>query len=642
MVFHGHHDVALVALSVAIAVFASYTALDLAGRIRAATGTMRWIWLSGGAMAMGGGIWSMHFIAMLAFRLPVPINYDFATTLASLVAAVLVTGIGLFIVNLRQPPAMSHLLAAGSFMGIGVSAMHYTGMAAMQLPARTLYDPVLVALSVAIAVAASIVALWLTARVRTIWTRLASGCVMGAAIAGMHHTAMAAASYTLTDMAGIAPSGMAPELLAMSVAAATFIILALGLASSLVDQRVALDMQAKASVMQQTEERFRAIIDSALDAIVIMDQTGTVAGWNPQAEAIFGWSKEEAVGRRMADLIMPTRYKAAHDAAFARSLQTKEIRGRRLETMALHRSGREFPIEIAVSALSYGASILFSAFIRDITQRKASERDLREAKERAEAASQAKSAFLASVSHELRTPLNAIIGFSQIMATGVFGSLGNPKYQDYAKDIQSSGQHLLSVINDILDISRAEADRLELRESEIDMAGAIAASLKSVRTSADVGAVILDVQCPDDLPVLRADDVRIRQILINLLSNAVKFTERGGSVTTVARLETTGAMVLEVADTGIGMSEDQVAVALAPFGQVDSSLARKYGGTGLGLPLSRRLAELHGGTLDISSSSRVGTTVRVRFPAARVVPRRRGANAVDLSQVRAGRRIGRT
>src|SRR5688572_1146882 len=209
------------------------------------------------------------------------------------------------------------------------------------------------------------------------------------------------------------------------------------------------------------------------------------------------------------------------------------------------------------------------------------------AKDAAEAASRAKSEFLANMSHELRTPLNAIIGFSTIMRNGTFGQLSE-KYAEYASMVCDSGTHLLAIINDILDLAKAESNKLELREEDIDIARVIALSSTIVREMADKAGVNYDVTIAEVLPHVRADSAKLRQILINLLGNAVKFTPSGGKVSLSAAATADGGLQFRIADTGIGIPKDKIEVAMSPFGQVDSSLARKYEGTGLGLPLTKR------------------------------------------------------
>jgi signal transduction histidine kinase len=226
------------------------------------------------------------------------------------------------------------------------------------------------------------------------------------------------------------------------------------------------------------------------------------------------------------------------------------------------------------------------------------------------------------MSHELRTPLNAVIGFSEIIKEAMLGDDRIDSYRGYATDIHESGCHLLSLINDILDMSKIEAGKLELVDETVDLADAIETSLRLVRERALQNGVDLVSDVPEDLPSLTADLRKIKQIAINLLSNAVKFTPAGGRVTVSACVRDDGRMILRVADTGIGIAEDDIETVLAPFGQADAGLNRQYEGTGLGLSLTKALAELHGGTLDIKSRTGEpdrGTTVDVVFPAARVI-----------------------
>lgn len=254
----------------------------------------------------------------------------------------------------------------------------------------------------------------------------------------------------------------------------------------------------------------------------------------------------------------------------------------------------------------------------DISEQKRVESELVETKESAEVANRAKSDFLAVMSHELRTPLNAVIGFSEFLTMEMLGPLGNPRYKSYADDIKSSGLHLLDLINDILDLSKAEADKIELHEEPLDLAATAEHCLAMVRSRAEHAKITLINELPARLPSLLADERRVKQILLNLLSNAVKFTAAEGSIRVFAE-NTRGKIRLVVEDTGIGIAAADIPRILEPFGQVDSTVSREHEGTGLGLPLSKRLAELHGAAFEIKSVQGKGTSVSVVFPAQRIL-----------------------
>ncbi|MDE2165277.1 MAG: histidine kinase [Alphaproteobacteria bacterium] len=251
------------------------------------------------------------------------------------------------------------------------------------------------------------------------------------------------------------------------------------------------------------------------------------------------------------------------------------------------------------------------------TQRR--NRELEEARSRAEAANEAKSQFLTIMTHELRTPLNAIIGFTDLMQNGTFGKIEPPRYRDYLTDINNAANQLLAIINDVLDMAKIEQGKMKLQEEPVDLKALIDTALRVVGERAQAAQLSLTGEAPDVTVTLKADARALRHILLNLLSNAVKFTPAGGEIVVRLNLRPTGGVELIVADTGIGMTAGHVAVALTPFAQVENAYTRKYEGTGLGLPLVKSLVELHGAELAIDSRLGAGTAVRIRFAAERVL-----------------------
>jgi signal transduction histidine kinase len=282
------------------------------------------------------------------------------------------------------------------------------------------------------------------------------------------------------------------------------------------------------------------------------------------------------------------------------------------------KDGRTFWNEVNISPLrdEGGRLIHFVGILQDVTNRIRTEENLREAKNQAEIASRTKSEFLANVSHELRTPLNAILGFSEVMQMEFFGPLGAPQYRDYAKDVHDSGQLLLDLINDILDLSKIEAGRMELFPESVPVAEVFEACLRLVAGRADAGGVALGSSLPDELPPMLVDRRAIRQVLANLLTNAIKFTPKGGRVELTARASDDGAIEIEVSDTGIGIAAKDVPKVLEPFGQADNPLTRRQQGTGLGLPIVKALVEQSGGLFRLASEPGRGTKVTIRLPGA--------------------------
>jgi PAS domain S-box-containing protein len=371
--------------------------------------------------------------------------------------------------------------------------------------------------------------------------------------------------------------------------------------------------------LRESDERYRALVNLLPDAVYV-HKGGYIVLSNEAALDLFGAkTAEDLMGKEALDLTHPEFHEVVVERrgrVVGEGTRTVFMRQKRLRL-----DGSWFWAEVAAAAIEWEGERGGIVVMRDITKQIDAEEVLIRSKEEAEIANRTKTEFLANISHELRTPLNAIIGFSDLMQREMFGPLGNKQYNDYVRDIYQSGSHLHDVINDILDLSKIEAGKLDLSEEAVNLGRCIERCLRVVAPRADEGGLTLESTIDDSLPSLRADERKVKQIMINLLSNAVKFTERGGTISVTAQNDQLDSVVLTVSDTGIGIAEEDLAQALMPFGQVDSTLSRRHEGTGLGLPLTKSLVELHGGTLSVDSTVGVGTSVIVRFPSWRAVER---------------------
>ncbi len=352
------------------------------------------------------------------------------------------------------------------------------------------------------------------------------------------------------------------------------------------------------------------IVDSALDAIISVNESGIIIDWNPQAEHLFGWTKEEIIGQPVADTIIPQTFRKAHNLGFARYLETRQatMLNQRIEVSALNRKGEIFPAEISVNPFTVDGVIIFSAFIRDITEQKKTEQTLREAKETAEQAAKAKSEFLATMSHEIRTPMNGIIGMTGLLLDT---SLSSQQHQ-FAETVRSSGEALLTIINDILDFSKIEAGKLDFETIDFDLLVAMEDTLDLFAEKAGSANLELVGIVDSSVPTaLRGDPGRFRQVLVNLIGNAIKFTKEGTvSVTITLDAEAPDAVTIRIAvtDTGMGIDPITQQQLFQPFQQADSSTTRQFGGTGLGLAICKKLVECMSGTIGIESTVGQGST----------------------------------
>jgi len=604
------HSPLLVALSILVAVLASYTALDVVARLSETAGLRRRLWLCAGAGTLGGGIWAMHFIAMQAFRLPIAIAYDPLETVASLLVAIFETGLGLVLVCVPKPSGR-RLLAAGAMVGLGIALMHYMGMSAMLMGACIVYEPGLFLLSVVLAIAAATAAFWLAANVRNLSHRWLAALAMGVAIAGMHYTGMAAANFLPTDEFALALPGIHPAYLALATATATLLILALAVVSVVVDRRLSEAEQREAAMLR----RFRALIQNSSDIIVLFDRQGQVVYASPSAARVSGLSLEDIQARRFEKMMDPDEYAKMTDL-----LDTLEDRqGASVQGQVRLTHPQRGPICFEIIATNLHDDPVVGALVmnlRDVTEREAALAEAVAAREQAELASRSKSEFLASMSHELRTPLNAIIGFAELLEGEMLGPLGNERYREYAGDIRGSGQFLLNIINDILDVARIEHGQFELTEEPVEVEELLESCLRLVEARALRSSTSIRIAVDPGLPLLFADPRKLKQVVLNLVSNSVKFAA-GGNVRLSARRAADAGLEIVVVDDGVGIAPEQLERVLQPFVQGDASLARRYEGIGLGLYIARRIVELHGGGLRLESEPGQGTTVTVALPAER-------------------------
>ena len=644
-ILQAEYATGLVVLSYVVAAFAAYTALDFTGRVRqsnrlrgSALG-----WLAGGATAMGAGIWGMHFIGMLAWRLPLPVSYDVSITLASLAVAVVLSGFALSLVSRKALPT-ARLLGGGIVMGLGVVTMHYTGMAAIHMEAMLAYSRGWFTLSVLNAIVCSTVALWLVFRIGTATTslrndafKISAALFMGLAIAGMHYTAMYAGVCTAAQPVGSAIAPLDPGLQQL-------VIIGVALLIGSVVTAVWVQNRVVSSRQRASERRLALVMDNVPAMIAYVDVAERYGFVNKAFAHWVGCEQEDIIGRKtgevrkngaraQTDAAQTDGARAQADGARAQGdpdaehslhalapIELRRLRnGQRIRyerhTATADGHDRYTDIELLPEIDDVGIFKGYYVLATDVTHRKESEEGLRAAKDAAENADRTKSRFLASMSHEIRTPMNGVLGMAELL----LGTHLDERQRRFAEAIQRSGNSLLGIINDILDFSKIEAGRLELDRTEFDLHELCAEVIALLAEAAQAKKVRL--VCDFD-PALAygfvGDPLRIRQILTNLVGNAVKFTECG-SVTVEVRQappemlrtppeEGECGVYVSVRDTGIGMDDETIQRLFTAFTQADATTTRRFGGTGLGLAISKQLAEMMGGAIGAQSQPGEGST----------------------------------
>lgn len=737
-----YYDPLLVTTSILIAIFAAFMAFQVSTQaVDTRSRTRKQIMLLTGSVVLGGGVWSMHFIGMLAFDLCSPVKYDFMLTALSFIPSVGASWVALHLLakpNFRP----SQVLIGGVLVGAGIGTMHYVGMAAMEMAPLLRYDPLIFALSIVVAVLLAIIALWVKSglnllsafNMNPIGCNFIASIVMGLAISGMHYTGMAAARFVKPPELELTPqSAEISFYLAMGVTVITTIIICLVLIVNLVFKYKDLSLQATLN-----EDRMRAMMNTAVDGIITIDGKGIVTSVNKAVAQILGWQHDELIGANIKKIV-PDAIRAEHDNYLKNYINTRnaQIIGIGREVQAQHKNGALVPVRLSIGHVMQGKEHYFvgfiadlsqrhqmelilknneakfrslignipgiayrcmdtpgwpmvyisdavlgitgypaadfelpapkrflsdlyhvddvnfigenskpptfameyrivrkdgeirwlfehgnyitneqndtvwiDGFVMDITERKAMEHDLVKAKNHAEQAAAARAAFLANMSHEIRTPMNAIIGFSDIL-------LESPLEYDQKKQlttINRSAKSLLHILNDVLDSAKLDKGKLELESRVFSLTDEIDTVISTLWLQAKNHNLTLAV---DIAPSMASNYVgspeRLRQVLINLIGNAVKFTS-SGSVTIKIYPEDTQGVVFEIIDTGIGMSPEQTLHVFDAFSQADASMSRKYGGTGLGTTISKQLVELMGGEIEVESELGKGTTFRFTLP----------------------------
>lgn len=658
-IISGSYDSAWVTASIAIAIFASYTALDLSSYITRATAITYKFWLVCGAISMGTGIWSMHFIGMLAFQLPFPVRYDVTITLLSLLVAIAASGFALFAIT-RHGMSLQRLLGSGLLMGLAISAMHYTGMAAMDVTGLAMtYIIDLVLLSIGIAIVVSIIALWIAYHLRgdktkpPLWQKMISAIVMGFAIAGMHYTGMAATVFSTlqTDLV-LDPVASIDTWLTATIAVAALLLLVLALTAIRVDQIIV----SQAGALATSNLRNKQITDNAADIIITIDQNGIIESLNLAGQRTFGYQKNEIIGQNITCLMshnegrMHNSYISNYITRNGHNIVGKGVR----EVTGVHKGGGRIPLELSVSEIKTADSgSMFIGIMRDINERKAHEAalakshlELQEAHEHLQETHQQllqseKMASIgqlaAGVAHEINNPVGYIssnISTLRYYLKSILRLLD--RYNQLEGMLESDSQAMKNILREkeemdidfikqdiinLLDESREGALRVQSIVQDLkdfshvarqelqfaDLHKGVDSTLNIISSEIKYRAEVIKEY--GEIPLVECCVSQLNQVFMNILINAAHSIEENGTITirTGANSE---SVWLEFSDDGKGIPSENLQRIFEPF-----FTTKPIGkGTGLGLSLSYGIIKKHKGSIDVQSEVGKGTTFRITLP----------------------------
>lgn len=601
----GHYNTALVLLSYAIAVFASFTALDLATRVRTTDGKGARAWIIAAAVAMGGGIWAMHFVGMLAWMMPMPVAYDSGVTIASLLLPIVVTGIGLFVVN-ADSSSTGRILAAGALMGGGIVSMHYLGMSGMRMQARLDYDPVLVKVSVLIAIGASVAALRLAFRTGSGLQRFAAAGVMGLAVVGMHYTGMAAATFVVdADLPGPSGDGLDQTVVGTLVTVVSVSLLSMALFSAMVDRRLA---QREAGMLRASELRFRALVQNASDAMVLIDNAGAIGFASGPVDRILGRPETALLGWPAAEIVQGDGGNVAELVSDAVSRPGESV-SRTVRTELPEGGYRTLEV-IATNLLHQPAVAGIVMTFRDLTERLRLEEELDQTSRLATLGTMA-----AGIAHEMSQPLNAISLWSEdallAMEEGEFD-------RDHLKQVMKVAVEQTQRLRGIVDHMRVFSRRDTGTTDVFDVRDSLRVSVQLIERQFAAEGVTVVLDLPEDPVQARGRPLQLEQVVLNLLTNARDAVQdrvaiapdRDGRIDVTVRADAAaGTLAICVSDTGTGIKPRDMARIFDPFFTVKEAGR----GTGLGLAISFRIVEAMGGRITAANVVEGGTVTGARF-----------------------------